>query len=168
MESQKTVAFDDDDESAAGRRKRQRRRTKRELRAERVVKQERDRMALVLPDPVRDRERERNLVRLATKGVVQLFNAVAERQKKLEGTFWESKTSKKRRIRGLSPESFNRKLSKTVPIKDEADETKADWLSDDRVDETDADGDMDVKVESSTDDDLDTTDVKTEPESDSE
>lgn len=51
------------------------------------------------------------------RGVVQLFNAVAERQKKLEGTFWESRTSKKRRIRGLSPESFNRKLSKTVPIK---------------------------------------------------
>ncbi|CAJ0577631.1 unnamed protein product, partial [Mesorhabditis spiculigera] len=58
-----------------------RRLTKRELSDKRSEKQVKDLWALTKPDLVKDKERERLLRRIATQGVVQLFNAVAERQK---------------------------------------------------------------------------------------
>ncbi|VBB32400.1 unnamed protein product [Acanthocheilonema viteae] len=137
-------------------------RTKRELRAEHAAKYERDRMSMVMPDPVRDRERERNFVHLATKkmldyrGVVQLFNAVAERQKELSDVSAANMTSKKRRLRGISAESFRRKLAESRIVKDGVDDTK-DWLSDDQV-----------AIKSETEDDLNTSEIKTEVESNSE
>ncbi|VDM93305.1 unnamed protein product [Onchocerca ochengi] len=153
VDEQNTVVFDDD---VGKQQKKKLKCTKRELRAKHAAKHERDRMGMVLPDAVGDREQERNFVHLATKGVVQLFNAVAERQKKLKDASAATMTSKKRRLCGISTESFNRRLeSKT--IMDEADDTKKDWLSD---------GQMAIKSE--TEDDLDTSGIKTEPETDSE
>lgn len=156
MESEKTVRLDDGD-NGEKHKTRKRIRTKRELRAHRLAKREKDRMAMVLPDPVRDRERERDLVRLATRGVVQLFNAVAERQNKLKSSLAANKLSKKRRMRGISPESFKRKLAEEEIIKDETVDTKDDWLSEDRI-----------KRESEEEGNLDSSEIKTEPETDSE
>ncbi|EFO17413.1 hypothetical protein LOAG_11085 [Loa loa] len=152
MDDQNTVVFD-----VGKQQKKKLKRTKRELRAEHAVKHERDRMGMILPDPVQDQQRERNFVRLATKGVVQLFNAVAERQKELNDISAANMTRKKRRLRGISTESFNKTLRGSKTIKDELDNKKEDWLSDGQI-----------SIKSETDDDLDTSGVKTEPESDSE
>ncbi|VDO40968.1 unnamed protein product [Onchocerca flexuosa] len=153
VDEQNTVTFDD---NVGKQQKKKLQRTKRELRAEHAAKHERDRMCMVLPDAVQDRERERNFVHLATKGVVQLFNAVAERQKKLKDVSAATLTSKKRRLCGISTESFNRRLESKTNM-DETHDTKKDWLSD---------GQMAIKSE--TEDDLDTSGIKTEPETDSE
>ncbi|CAG9531018.1 unnamed protein product [Cercopithifilaria johnstoni] len=150
LDDQKTVCFEN--------RKQQEnklKRTKRELQAEHAAKHERDRMSMVLPDPARDRERERNFVHLATKGVVQLFNAVAARQKELNNASAASMTSKKRRLRNISAENFKRKLVESSIVKDEVSDTK-DWLSDDQV-----------TIKSETED-LDTSGIRTKSESDSE
>ncbi|KAK6108927.1 Rrp15p family protein [Brugia pahangi] len=152
VDNQNTVVFDDGKQQ-----KKKLKRTKRELRAEHSAKHKRDRMGMVLPDPVQDRERERNFVHLATKGIVQLFNAVAERQKELNNASSAKKKSKKRRLHGISAESFNRKLMESKSVKDEVNDTKEDWLSDDQT-----------AIKCETEDDLDTSGVKTEPESDSE
>uniref|UniRef100_A0A0R3RRG2 RRP15-like protein n=1 Tax=Elaeophora elaphi TaxID=1147741 RepID=A0A0R3RRG2_9BILA len=153
VDDQKTVHFDDEKQ------RKKLKRTKRELREEHVAKHERDRMSMVLPDPVRDREQERNFVHLATKnvvdyrGVVQLFNAVTERQKELKDVSAANMTSKKRRLCGISTEKFKRKLAESkIETGD-----KKDWLSDDHV-----------AIKSETEDDLDTSGIKTEPESESE
>ncbi|EJD76674.1 hypothetical protein, variant [Loa loa] len=61
MDDQNTVVFD-----VGKQQKKKLKRTKRELRAEHAVKHERDRMGMILPDPVQDQQRERNFVRLAT------------------------------------------------------------------------------------------------------
>ncbi|KAL3985972.1 Rrp15p family protein [Acanthocheilonema viteae] len=151
VDHQKTVQFEDGKQK-----KKKLKRTKRELRAEHAARYERDRMSMVMPDPVRDRERERNFVHLATKGVVQLFNAVAERQKELSDVSAANMTSKKRRLRGISAESFRRKLAESRIVKDGVDDTK-DWLSDDQV-----------AIKSETEDDLNTSEIKTEVESNSE
>lgn len=46
-------------------------------------KRQLDSVGWCVPDRVLDRAREKRLARLATRGVVQLFNAVGEQQKKL-------------------------------------------------------------------------------------
>ncbi|VDN07722.1 unnamed protein product [Thelazia callipaeda] len=143
-----TVSFDDKKN-----RKKVLKRTSRQLHAQRVERNEEKRKGMVLPDPIKDRERERNLVRLATKGVVQLFDAVTERQIKLRVTGAPS-LSKKRRLRGVSPESFKRRLAESVKDK---------WHG--SGDEMSQNG---FKKESDANSDLDTSEIKTEPESESE
>uniref|UniRef100_A0A915PXW8 RRP15-like protein n=1 Tax=Setaria digitata TaxID=48799 RepID=A0A915PXW8_9BILA len=154
LDDQQTVIFDD---GIVKQPKEKLKRSKRELRAEHLAKYKQDRMGMVLPDVVRDRERERIFVNLATKGVVQLFNAVAERQKKLSDTSATTITSKKRRLQNISAENFNKRLVGSKTFKDEADDTKEDWLSKNAV-----------GMKSETEDDLDTSEIKTEPESDSD
>ena len=51
---------------------------------ERKTKKEVDEIGRSRPDVVRDRARERKLAKIATRGVVQLFNAVREQQKSLK------------------------------------------------------------------------------------
>jgi len=53
-------------------------------RMRREEKKERDTACRSKPDTVRDRARERRLAKLATRGVVQLFNAVREQQKSIK------------------------------------------------------------------------------------
>ena len=50
----------------------------------RELKRERDAACRSKPDTVRDRARERRLAKVATRGVVQLFNAVREQQKSIK------------------------------------------------------------------------------------
>ena len=50
----------------------------------RELKRERDTACRSKPDTVRDRARERRLAKVATRGVVQLFNAVREQQKSIK------------------------------------------------------------------------------------
>ena len=47
-------------------------------------KREWEMMCRVKPDVVKDKETERNLQRIATRGVVQLFNAVQKHQKNVD------------------------------------------------------------------------------------
>ncbi|XP_018612958.2 RRP15-like protein [Scleropages formosus] len=54
------------------------------------------------PDVVRDREKERNLQRIATRGVVQLFNAVRRQQKQMEEKMKEVGGSERKRAKLLS------------------------------------------------------------------
>ncbi|KAG8518184.1 RRP15-like protein [Galemys pyrenaicus] len=55
-----------------------------EKRAQLDKKREWEMMCRVKPDVVRDKETERNLQRIATRGVVQLFNAVQKHQKNVD------------------------------------------------------------------------------------
>ena len=50
----------------------------------RELKRERDAACRSKPDAVRDRAKERRLAKVATRGVVQLFNAVREQQKSIK------------------------------------------------------------------------------------
>ena len=50
----------------------------------REQKREKDSACRSKPDAVRDRARERRLAKVATRGVVQLFNAVREQQKSIK------------------------------------------------------------------------------------
>ncbi|KAI1885537.1 hypothetical protein AGOR_G00204800, partial [Albula goreensis] len=54
------------------------------------------------PDVVKDRETERNLQRVATRGVVQLFNAVRKHQKNMEEKVKEVGGSERKRAKLLS------------------------------------------------------------------
>ncbi|XP_023668837.2 RRP15-like protein [Paramormyrops kingsleyae] len=54
------------------------------------------------PDVVRDRETERNLQRIATRGVVQLFNAVRKHQKHIDDKMTEVGGSERKRAKLLS------------------------------------------------------------------
>ncbi|CAD6193722.1 unnamed protein product [Caenorhabditis auriculariae] len=71
--------------------------TKRETREKRKIKANRVKLALVKPDITTDREKERILRRIATKGVVQLFNAVADRQNTMSEELKKKLSSKERR-----------------------------------------------------------------------
>ncbi|XP_006625833.1 RRP15-like protein [Lepisosteus oculatus] len=59
-------------------------------------------MCRVKPDVVRDRETERNLQRIATRGVVQLFNAVRKHQKNMDEKVKEAGGSERKRAKLLS------------------------------------------------------------------
>ncbi|XP_016389966.1 RRP15-like protein isoform X1 [Sinocyclocheilus rhinocerous] len=54
------------------------------------------------PDVVRDREHERNLQKIATRGVVQLFNAVKKHQKNVDERIKEVGGSERKKSRILS------------------------------------------------------------------
>uniref|UniRef100_H0X243 RRP15-like protein n=1 Tax=Otolemur garnettii TaxID=30611 RepID=H0X243_OTOGA len=59
-------------------------------------------MCRVKPDVVKDKETERNLQRIATRGVVQLFNAVQKHQKNVDEKVKEAGGSVRRRAKLIS------------------------------------------------------------------
>ncbi|XP_062848207.1 RRP15-like protein [Trichomycterus rosablanca] len=59
-------------------------------------------MSRVKPDVVQDKERERNLQRIATRGVVQLFNAVRQHQKNVDDKMKEVGGSERKKAKVLS------------------------------------------------------------------
>ncbi|XP_015266486.1 PREDICTED: RRP15-like protein [Gekko japonicus] len=65
-------------------------------------KREWEAMCRVKPDVVKDRETERNLQRIATRGVVQLFNAVRKHQRNVEEKAKEAGTSDRKRAKLIS------------------------------------------------------------------
>ncbi|XP_010159833.1 PREDICTED: RRP15-like protein [Eurypyga helias] len=65
-------------------------------------KREWEMMCRVKPDVVKDRERERNLQRIATRGVVQLFNAVRTHQKNIDEKVKKAGSSDRQRAKLLS------------------------------------------------------------------
>ncbi|NXS07316.1 RRP15 protein, partial [Neodrepanis coruscans] len=65
-------------------------------------KREWEMMCRVKPDVVKDREKERNLQRIATRGVVQLFNAVRTHQKNMDEKMKTVGSSERRRAKLLS------------------------------------------------------------------
>ncbi|EFP00059.1 hypothetical protein CRE_18798 [Caenorhabditis remanei] len=71
--------------------------TRKEKSLKHSVKEYRTKLAMVKPDVTTDREKERNLRRIATKGVVQLFNAVSDRQKTMSDAVKEKMTARERR-----------------------------------------------------------------------
>ena len=62
----------------------QNRTTSTSTRMRRELKREKDSACRSKPDAVRDRASERRLAKVATRGVVQLFNAVREQQKSIK------------------------------------------------------------------------------------
>ncbi|EYC17065.1 hypothetical protein Y032_0031g2256 [Ancylostoma ceylanicum] len=71
--------------------------TKSQLSEKRKLAQDKKIFGLVRPDVTTNREKERLLKRIATKGVVQLFNAVAERQRVLAEELSKKMSAKERR-----------------------------------------------------------------------
>ncbi|XP_006890636.1 PREDICTED: RRP15-like protein [Elephantulus edwardii] len=65
-------------------------------------KREWEMMCRVKPDAVKDKETERNLQRIATRGVVQLFNAVQKHQKKIDEKVKEAGSSMRKRAKLIS------------------------------------------------------------------
>lgn len=65
-------------------------------------KREWEMMCRVKPDVVRDKETERNLQRIATRGVVQLFNAVQKHQKNVDEKVKEAGGSIRKRAKLIS------------------------------------------------------------------
>ncbi|KGL87435.1 RRP15-like, partial [Charadrius vociferus] len=65
-------------------------------------KREWEMMCRVKPDVVKDRDRERNLQRTATRGVVQLFNAVRTHQKNVDEKVKKGGSSDRQRAKLLS------------------------------------------------------------------
>ncbi|VDO86129.1 unnamed protein product [Heligmosomoides polygyrus] len=102
--------------------------TKKEASEKRRLAHDRKLLGLVRPDVTTNRERERLLKKIATKGVVQLFNAVAERQRILAEELSKKMSAKERReterrLQGTAfrvyPESSN---DATMPKKEEVDD----------------------------------------------
>ncbi|NXA35425.1 RRP15 protein, partial [Eudromia elegans] len=65
-------------------------------------KREWEMMCRVKPDVVKDREKERNLQRIATRGVVQLFNAVRAHQKNMDEKVKKAGKSERQRAKLMS------------------------------------------------------------------
>ncbi|KAF7254001.1 RRP15-like protein [Varanus komodoensis] len=65
-------------------------------------KREWEMMCRVKPDVAKDREPERNLQRIATRGVVQLFNAVRKHQKNVDEKVKEAGVSNRKRAKLIS------------------------------------------------------------------
>ncbi|XP_016042838.1 RRP15-like protein [Erinaceus europaeus] len=65
-------------------------------------KREWEMMCRVKPDVVKDKETERNLQRIATRGVVQLFNAVQKHQKNVDEKVKEAGGSGRKRAKLMS------------------------------------------------------------------
>uniref|UniRef100_A0A8B9Q3Y2 RRP15-like protein n=1 Tax=Apteryx owenii TaxID=8824 RepID=A0A8B9Q3Y2_APTOW len=65
-------------------------------------KREWEMMCRVKPDVVKDRDRERNLQRIATRGVVQLFNAVRMHQKNVDEKVKKAGRSDRQRAKLMS------------------------------------------------------------------
>ncbi|XP_036870353.2 RRP15-like protein isoform X2 [Manis javanica] len=73
-----------------------------EKRKQRDKKREWEMMCRVKPDVVKDKETERNLQRIATRGVVQLFNAVQKHQKNVDEKVKEAGGSIRKRAKLVS------------------------------------------------------------------
>ncbi|XP_055966695.1 RRP15-like protein isoform X1 [Sorex fumeus] len=73
-----------------------------ERRAQLDKKREWEMMCRVKPDVVKDKETERNLQRIATRGVVQLFNAVQKHQKNVDEKVKEAGGSIRKRAKLIS------------------------------------------------------------------
>ncbi|CAI2353635.1 unnamed protein product [Caenorhabditis sp. 36 PRJEB53466] len=71
--------------------------TRKEQSLKKSLKEYRIKLALVKPDITTDREKERNLRRVATKGVVQLFNAVSDRQTTMSDAVRDKMTARDRK-----------------------------------------------------------------------
>uniref|UniRef100_A0A914YJT6 RRP15-like protein n=1 Tax=Panagrolaimus superbus TaxID=310955 RepID=A0A914YJT6_9BILA len=124
-------------------------------------------LAMVKPDLVADREKERKLAHIATKGVTQLFNTVAERQLQLEADAKKATAKKPVKKVSLVPEPTRPPLSQhlkirvpmTAPpgkeVKKEEEGGKVD--PNETVTLNDTDTDLPTEAE-----------IKTEPESDSD
>ncbi|KAJ7341068.1 hypothetical protein JRQ81_004766 [Phrynocephalus forsythii] len=65
-------------------------------------KREWEMMCRVKPDVTKDRETEKNLQRIATRGVVQLFNAVRKHQKNVDEKVKEAGSSERKRAKLIS------------------------------------------------------------------
>eukprot|EP00094_Tigriopus_californicus_P002983 TCALIF_02875-PA protein Name:"Similar to RRP15 RRP15-like protein (Bos taurus)" AED:0.27 eAED:0.27 QI:0/0/0/0.5/1/1/2/0/167 len=80
----------------------------------RAKKNEIDSICRSKPNPVTDRPRERHLTKLATKGVVQLFNAVREQQKTIKSQLnavGNSVTKREKVFKNIDKEGFLEVLS---------------------------------------------------------
>ena len=119
----------------------------------REEKKERDTACRSKPDTVRDRARERRLAKVATRGVVQLFNAVREQQKSIKSQLdvaGKSTVKRDKVFKSIDKEGFlevlsgnKRRLEKSVgrgsvavkvpktEIKEEEDESSWKILRDD-------------------------------------
>ncbi|NWR52330.1 RRP15 protein, partial [Regulus satrapa] len=82
------------------RQKKKQERLEKKMRLEK--KREWEMMCRVKPDVVKDREKERNLQRTATRGVVQLFNAVRTHQKEMEEKVKKVGGSERKRAKLMS------------------------------------------------------------------
>ncbi|CAJ0588569.1 unnamed protein product [Cylicocyclus nassatus] len=76
---------------------RQKKLSRAQLSEKRKLAHDKKLFGLVKPDVTTNREKERLLKRIATKGVVQLFNAVAERQRVLIEEMSKKMSAKERR-----------------------------------------------------------------------
>ncbi|KAJ6666925.1 hypothetical protein lerEdw1_018927, partial [Lerista edwardsae] len=65
-------------------------------------KREWEMMCRVKPDVAKDRDSERNLQRIATRGVVQLFNAVRKHQRNVDEKMKEAGSSERKRAKLIS------------------------------------------------------------------
>ncbi|KHJ83560.1 hypothetical protein OESDEN_16740, partial [Oesophagostomum dentatum] len=92
-----TVSFQTESKKKLKRKRLQKKLTRAELSEKRRLAQDKKMFGLVKPDVTTNREKERLLKRIATKGVVQLFNAVAERQRVLAEELSKKMTAKERR-----------------------------------------------------------------------
>lgn len=86
---------------------------------------------------VLDRDRERNLQRIATKGVVQLFNAVHKQQTLLEGRLAEAGSSERHREKAVQSLTKGRFLDMLKNVKADG-ETASVQVKTEPMDETDA------------------------------
>lgn len=116
----------------------------------RAKKKEWEELARKRPDIVKDRQKEKKLARIATRGVVQLFNAVREQQKTLKTQLDKAGLSTTKRdkvfknldkgaflevLSGKRPSSQNKKTDNDnsvtkrakVEIKDEEEDDGANW-----------------------------------------
>ncbi|KAK5972034.1 hypothetical protein GCK32_018804, partial [Trichostrongylus colubriformis] len=108
--------------------------TKSQLSEKRKLTQERKLLGLVRPDVTTNREKERLLKKIATKGVVQLFNAVAERQRVLAEELSKKMTAKERRetekrLAGTAFHVFPENVTKETKKEEEDDSLKHEELS---------------------------------------
>ncbi|VDM80073.1 unnamed protein product [Strongylus vulgaris] len=91
---------------------RRKKHTRAELSEKRRLAHDKKIFGLVKPDVTTNKEKERLLKRIATKGVVQLFNAVAERQRILVEEMSKKMSAKERRETERRLEGSNFKVYK--------------------------------------------------------
>ncbi|KAE9415896.1 hypothetical protein Angca_009998, partial [Angiostrongylus cantonensis] len=116
-----TVTFHSEPSKSAKQRKKRRikKPTKSELSERRKLAEDRKLLGLVKPDVVINKEKERLLKRIATKGVVQLFNSVSERQHVLAEELSKKMTGKERReaekrLQGSTFRVYSKETEETV------------------------------------------------------
>uniref|UniRef100_A0A914RB02 RRP15-like protein n=1 Tax=Panagrolaimus davidi TaxID=227884 RepID=A0A914RB02_9BILA len=123
-------------------------------------------LGMVKPDLVADREKERKLAHIATKGVTQLFNTVAERQLQLEAEAKKANAKKPVKKASLVPEPTRPPLSQHLkirvpmaapPLQVKKEEESGKFNPNETVTLNDTDTDLPTEAE-----------IKTEPESDSD